>query len=128
APVLQKLVSDPALRGAALRGLGVYDDPKTPEVILAAYPALNTAEKRDALGTLTARPAYGKALLDAVSAKKVPAADVSADLVRQLRSFNNAELDKRIGDVWGLVRATPAERARQMAALKRMLTAPYQTP
>jgi putative membrane-bound dehydrogenase-like protein len=122
--VLQQLVTDPALRGAALRALASYDDPKTPPVILEVYPSLRSEEKRDALNTLASRPAYARALLAAVAGKKVAAADVSADLVRQLRNLHDPEIDKRIGDVWGIVRDTPADRARLMAQYRKMLTAP----
>src|SRR5439155_16289334 len=83
-PVLQTLVTEPSLRGPAIRGLASYDDPKTPDVLLKNYSSLNAAEKRDAVSTLASRVNYGKALLDAVASKKVPAADVSADAVRQL--------------------------------------------
>ena len=46
---LQTLLKDPALRGAALRGLAVYDDAKTPGAILEIYQSLAAAEKKDAL-------------------------------------------------------------------------------
>jgi putative membrane-bound dehydrogenase-like protein len=123
-PVLHRLLAEPALRGAALRGLAIYDDPKTPEKVLAIYSSLNTEEKRDALNTLASRAAYGKSLLDAVAAKQVPAAEVSADLVRQLRNLGDKALDQRIAEVWGIMRTTPAERAKEIADWKRFLTAP----
>jgi putative membrane-bound dehydrogenase-like protein len=126
--VLQRLVGEPALRGAAIRGLAAYDDPKTPGVILAALPSLNQEEKRDALNTLAARAAYAIALLDAVAAKKVPAADVTADIVRQMRNLRDTALNKRIGETWGTVRVTPAERVRLIAAYKKKLTAPTDRP
>jgi putative membrane-bound dehydrogenase-like protein len=122
-PLLQKLVAEPGLRGAALRGLAEYDDAKTPGVILGIYPSLSSEEKRDALNTLAARASYGKALLEAVAAKKVPVADVSADLVRQLRNLKDSALAKRIGEVWGIVRTTPADRAKQIAKYRKMLNA-----
>ena len=50
--------------------------------------------------------------MDAVAAKKVPAADVSAEIVRQLRNLQDAALDKQIAEVWGIVRDTPAERKK----------------
>jgi putative membrane-bound dehydrogenase-like protein len=111
-PVLHKLVGDPALRGAALRGLAAFDDPKTPEVILAAYGSFTTAEKRDALATLAARAAYAKAMMKAVADKKLPAADVSAETVRQLRNLQDKDLDKAVAELWGSVRETPAERKK----------------
>jgi putative membrane-bound dehydrogenase-like protein len=128
AAVLQGLLSETALRGAALRGLAAYDDPKTPEVLLAAYPTLGPAEKRDALATLASRPAYAKALLDAVGAKRIGSADVPADLVRQLRNLGDKDVDRRIGEVWGIVRATPAEKARLMDHNRKLLTRPGPPP
>jgi putative membrane-bound dehydrogenase-like protein len=128
APVLQQLVADAALRGAALRGLAAYDDPRTPGVLLAAYPSLSSEEKRDALNTLASRAAYGKALLEAVADGRVPAKEVSAELVRQLRNLHDKDLDRRLGEVWGVVRATPADRVRMMEHYRRMLTAPGRLP
>jgi putative membrane-bound dehydrogenase-like protein len=127
-PVLHKLVGEPALRGEALRGLAAFDDPRTPAVVLAAYPSLGPAEKRDALNTLASRASYGKELLEAVAAKKVAAADVSADLVRQLRNLKDAGLDRRIVEVWGVVRTTPADRAKLIAKYRGLLTKPAPAP
>jgi putative membrane-bound dehydrogenase-like protein len=128
APVLQKLVADSVLRGPALRGLASYDHPETPAVVLQAYATLNAAEKRDAINTLASRVPYARSLLDAVAAKKIPAADVPADLVRQLRNLKNKDLDKQIADVWGIVRTTPADKAKEMDRYRKLLTASYQAP
>src|SRR5262249_52031318 len=68
-PIRHQLIAENALRGAAIRALASYDDPKTPEVLLGAYASLTAEEKRDALNTLGSRAAYGKALLEAVAAK-----------------------------------------------------------
>jgi putative membrane-bound dehydrogenase-like protein len=122
APVLQSLVADPAVRGPAVRGLAAYGDPKTPVVILAAYPKLTLEEKRDALGTLASRAAYGRALLDALAAKSVPASDVPAETIRQLRNLNDKDIDRRIGEVWGIVRTTPADRLKLIAEYKQRLS------
>jgi len=120
-PVLHKLVADADLRGAALRGLAVYDDPRTPGVILDVFPKLTTAEKRDALGTMAARLAYATELLDAVAAKKVAPGDLSAETVRQLRNLGSKDLEKRIADVWGTVRDTPADRAKLIVKYRKAI-------
>jgi putative membrane-bound dehydrogenase-like protein len=124
APDLQALVGDPALRGAALRGLAGYDDPGTAAVILRAYPTLPPAQKRDALATLCSRPAYAQALLGAVGKKDVPATDLSADLVRQIRNLRQPALDKRLAAVWGTVRDSGADKAKLIAQYKKLLQAP----
>ncbi len=128
-PILHKLVSDPALRGAALRGaalrgLAQYDDPQTPDVILKHFASFSPAEKRDAIAALSSRKAYASALLDAVAAKKVATTDISADIVRQLRNLNDAALTKRIAEVWGIVRDTPADRKKLITQYRKMLLAP----
>jgi putative membrane-bound dehydrogenase-like protein len=128
AGLLQRLVADPKMQAAAVRGLAAYDDPKTPAVLLAAYAGFTPAAKRDVLNTLAARPAYAKALLDAIGAKKVPASDVPAEIIRQLRNLGDKSLEKQIAAVWGTVRDTPADRKKLIANWRKKLTAPYQGP
>jgi putative membrane-bound dehydrogenase-like protein len=128
APILQKLLDDKALRSPALRGLAFYDDPKTPGVILQVFSLLPPKEKRDALNTLASRVSYGKALMEAIAAKKVSVSEVPAEIVRQLRNLHDKALDDRIAQVWGIVRTTPADRAKLIAAWKKKLTASAPAP
>jgi putative heme-binding domain-containing protein len=128
ATILLSLIQDRAMRGAAIRGLAIYDEPKTPAVVLGVYPTLTAEEKRDALTTLASRASYGKDLMEAVAAKKVPANEVPAEIVRQLRNLNDKALDARIAEVWGIVRATPADRARLIADWKKRLTSVVPVP
>src|SRR5262245_52680860 len=127
-PVLQKLVTHPQLRTAAIRGLAAFDDAKTPGAILAEYPNFTLAEKRDALATLAARVGFAKELMNAIGAKKLPAADIPAEIVRQLRGYQDASLDKQIADLWGVVRESPAERKALIASWKKRLTASTAPP
>jgi putative membrane-bound dehydrogenase-like protein len=124
APTLQQLLTTKELAGPALRGLAGYEDLQTPAAIVAAYPSFDAAQKRDAMNTLASRPAYAAALLNSVEQKKLTAADLSADLIRQLRSLKNAEVDGLITKVWGTVRDTPEEKAKQIVALATMLRSP----
>jgi putative membrane-bound dehydrogenase-like protein len=127
-PVLQTLVADSGLAGAAIRGLALYDDADTPAVILKAYEALPQAERRDAVATLCSRAPYALALLSAIERKQVAAGDLSADLVRQLRNLKNADVDKRINEVWGAARETTADKAKLIAETKQMLSTPARQP
>ena len=123
APVLQQLLQDPALRGAALRGLAAYEDAKTPGAILEIYGSLTGAEKRDALNTLVARAAFTKPLLAAIAQKIVPAKDLTADIVRQLRQFKDAEINAQVEKLWGVTRESEAGKLQEIARYKIMLTA-----
>ena len=127
-PVLQALLKEPALRAAALRGLAMYDDPQSAAAILAVYPALGATEKRDALNTLASRMALAKPLLAAVSRHEIPAKDLTADLVRQLRNLKNAELDQAIETVWGAVHDSNADKQKEIDHYKQLYRAAGATP
>ncbi len=121
ASTLHSLVRDPGLGGLAIRALSAYDDPATSDLLISAYSSLRPMERRDALNTLAARRGSAQALLSAVGAGKLPRADLTADLVRQLRNLKDSGLDARIGQVWGTVRETTGDRARLIAQYKTML-------
>jgi putative heme-binding domain-containing protein len=119
-PLLQTLVKDNALRPQALRGLAAFEHAQTPGAILETYGDLNTAEKRDALNTLASRAVYAEALLDAVERGKVPRTDLTADVIRQLRNLKVADLNKKIEKVWGALRETAADKAKEVERYKKL--------
>src|SRR5262249_14868040 len=80
--------------------------------IFAEYGNFTLAEKRDALATLAARVGFARELMSAVAAKKLPATDIPAEIVRQLRSYQDASLDTQIADLWGVVRESAADRRK----------------
>lgn len=122
APLLLKLVDDPVARSAALRGLAEYNDPATAATILGSYAAFDPAARQDALQTLSSRPVWATALLDAVEAQKIPRTDLTAYTARQLRNLGSQQIIDRVGALWGEVRATPADKARAIAIFKKQLT------
>ncbi len=126
--VLRGLVADQSLRADAIRALAAFDDPETPAMILGVYSDLTPAERRDALNTLAARPASARRLLAAVGEKRVPAADLSADLVRQLRNLNDEALNALIAEHWGAVRAGGGDKSALIARYRSQIRRPYSTP
>jgi putative heme-binding domain-containing protein len=119
-PLLRGLLDDPALRGAALRGLAAYNDPGTPALVLGRYPSLTDAEKADAVGTLASRPAYARALLGAVENGRVPRRDVSPFVARQLAALNDAGLTARLNEVWGAVRPPAGDKAARLTRYRAL--------
>ena len=123
-PLLLEMAKPPGpLRAFALRGLAGFDNPRIPAQILAAYPALDAAEKHDALGTLLARAGSARALLAAIDTKALPRTDVTAPLARQLQSLHDAEIDAWLAKNWGAVRTSSADKQKQIAKFKEFLTA-----
>ena len=114
-----------SLRGSVIRGLAAYSDHGTPQLILKHYPSLSHAEKTDAIQTLASRPAYAKALLDAVEQGTVARRDISAFTVRQIQALKDKSLNARLEKVWGTIRSASQEKAGLMAKYKALLTPDY---
>jgi putative membrane-bound dehydrogenase-like protein len=120
--VLLTLLSDPKVRGAAIRGLGHYNDPETPKAILAVYTQLNADEKADAIQTLASRKDYALALLKAVEAGAVPKADLTAFTARQIAALKDKAVVAELEKVWGKVQPASALRGEQIKKYKAMLS------
>jgi putative heme-binding domain-containing protein len=123
AETLRLLLAEPALRGAALRGLASYDDPKTPPAILALLPTLDPAGKRDAFSTLASRGSFAKILVGALVDGKFAAKELPADIVRQLRNYQQPEINAALDKHWGSARESSADIQKQTERYKAMLTA-----
>jgi putative membrane-bound dehydrogenase-like protein len=126
--LLLQLLSNPELQESALRGLAAYDDAKTPGAILAIYSTLPPPHKRDALNTLASRIDFAKPLLDAIAAGSVPAKDLTADVVRQLRGLKNTEVEAAILKLWGVSRDSSADKKAEIAKYKAIYWAGGSVP
>jgi putative heme-binding domain-containing protein len=120
--LLQGLLKDPALAEAALKALAATDDPKTPAAILDAYPKLSLPAKRAAINTLSFKPASAKALMKFVQDGKISHKDLTAYTVRQLRSFNDKEINAWTDKIWGVAKTSNAQKLAEIARYKAILT------
>jgi len=120
-PILFTLLTEPALRGSALRGLAAYKDEQTPGKILEHYKSFTASEKADAVNTLASRPEYAMALLAAVAKEQVPRKDVSAFTARQLIGFKDKRLTEKLNAVWGSIRPPAQNQAALLSKYKALL-------
>lgn len=116
-------LDDPDLQPAAIRALAVVDHPEIGARLIALYDRLPRDQRRDVLLTLAARLGTARELLDAVERQAIPASDLTADIVRNLRNHKNADLDQTLTKVWGRVSSggDPAEIQRQLERYSRLL-------
>jgi len=121
--VLRELLKGEALKREALRGLGAFEDAKTPKAVLVIFNRLDTAGKRDALTTLASRVSYAKALMAAVNRGEVKANELPADIVRQLRAHGLKDINAKLDKVWGVSRSTPHAKLKEIAKYKKLLQA-----
>ena len=62
------------------------------------------------------------ALLDAVARGVVPRGDISAAVARQIGALDDPRVRERLGEVWGTLRDTSAEKADLVARYTALLT------
>lgn len=122
APLLVELVGDPVTRSSAIRGLAECDHPQTVRMLLEGYESFDARARQDAVQTLASRQAWALALLDAVEAKRIPRVDLTAYTARQLQNLHSEKVTSRLKDLWGEVRSTPDDKARQIAGFKKRIT------
>lgn len=120
--VCEKLLNVRFLNTTAARGLALFDDPAIAAKLAGSYKNFHPSERPAVLAALVQRPAFAKALLDAVASGKVPRTDVSAFHARQIASLNDPSLSARLAEVWGEVRSTASERQAEIVAWKQKLT------
>jgi putative membrane-bound dehydrogenase-like protein len=120
-PVLHDLLRDDSLRGPAIRGLAAFDHSDTPTLLLKHYPRWNAEEKSDAIQTLSARPRYALALLDAVDSKTIPRGDLHSFTIRQLQALKSPEVSAKLTKIVGEIRPASAEKVKLMTKYKAEL-------
>ncbi len=109
-PVLHALLDDEVVCTPALAALAAVAHDATPDAVLAAYATLDDGERQAAIATLTARPHWTLALLDAIAAGRVSRGDLSAFTVGRLAESADDRVMARLAEVWGTVRAPSADR------------------
>ena len=105
-PELPTVLNDPALRVDGIRAIAAYDDDGLGRLLIDRYQSLSTAEKAEAIQTLTSRPRYGRMLTDAIAKNVVPKTDIPPYAARQLLRV----VGTRFVEVWGPVEGANNER------------------
>lgn len=109
------------LRETALRGLMSFPQDGNARTILAAYGGFTDSEKAAALGTLVSRKQSTTDLLKAVDEGKVPKADLSAQIIRQISGLDDVAINSWIAKNWGSVSKSSAQKEAEMAQFRKFL-------
>jgi len=111
------------LQSAAIRALATLGNDQTPEILLGRFAQLPRDLRGDAVSTLVSRPAWTRQLLTSIGDGDIASAELHAYHVRQILSFNDAELNQLLKTHWGEIRESSADRREQAASLKKQLSA-----
>ena len=121
--ICERLVRVRFVNSVAVRGLALFDDPQIGQTLARNYRAFHPAERPAVIEVLVSRPAFAMALLDQVAAAKIPRDDLTPFHARQIQSLGDPAVTRRLGDVWGALRGTAADRQARIAELKKRLDA-----
>lgn len=120
--VCEKLLSTRGINGLAAKGLAQFDDPSIGKKLAASYHQFSAEDRPSIIGTLVSRPAFAKALLAQVESNKIPKTDLSAFHARQIRGLGDDALTQTLTRVWGELRDSAGDKAKQIETLKAQLT------
>jgi putative heme-binding domain-containing protein len=108
-----------SLRRRALDALSDLDDPQVAHRLLDAYASLDAGLRNEAIVVLTERPAWGRALADAIAADRVPKTHLNLNHVRKLKALNDAEINDFVAKTWGALREGRDERREMVVGQMR---------
>jgi putative heme-binding domain-containing protein len=105
-----------------LSALAAIPHEATAEVIVTAYGGLTADSQQAAIATLTARPVWTLALLQAIEDGLVPRNDLSAFTVGRLAESADEAVLARLKEVWGTIRSPSADRQAEFTAWRETLS------
>src|SRR5213075_1171657 len=82
--------------------------------------SFDPALKRDALNTLVSRVSYAAPLVAAITAQRIPAKDLTADVVRQLRGLKDPALQTQVTKLYGTYRESSADKKAEIEKYRRL--------
>ncbi len=121
APILRNLITHRDLADAAVKGLAAIDLTTFAPVFVENYNRMPPPGRDAAATALASRADAARLLLNAVADKKIPAADVSPFLLRQMQVIENGALNERILALWPDQRLIAADRVELIAKYRDQL-------
>jgi putative heme-binding domain-containing protein len=120
-PAILELAQAGVLRGAAIIGLGQFDDERIAPLLVGLVVDEDKAVRPLALNTLAGRIDSARALLAAIDAGKFKKDVLSAPLASKIRGFNDAKMNAWLETHWGTVNASSEAKAKAIANYKKFL-------
>jgi putative heme-binding domain-containing protein len=120
--VCEELLTVRFLNTTALRGLATIDDDTIGRGLARNYRSFHAADRPAVLDTLVARPGFAAALLDEVAAGKIPRGDITVSHARQMLALGSDTVAKRLAEVWGELRDSPADKRALREKWEKLLT------
>lgn len=120
-PILKSTFAIPELRLNSIRAHRMLADDSVPERFLTAWATLSAEEKSAAVDVLATRPAWAKAMLEAVGKGSVTRDAISLSQARQISFLKDGGVVSLLEKHWGKIGSTSEEKKLEIAKLKAVL-------
>jgi len=119
-PVLLRLLDDVAYRSEVIPLLARFEHPETGPALLARLETFSSEDQRRAIGALTSRASFARALLEAIAGGRIEKKHLTSFDVRRLRALGDARVNELVAAAWGAARETGEESRAAMERYARL--------
>ncbi|MEM7455690.1 MAG: PVC-type heme-binding CxxCH protein [Planctomycetota bacterium] len=119
--ILRPLARNKALTTAVVEALVKSDRAQVADVIINRFPHMDPDGQSIAISTLASRTAWTTRLLDAIQSGVIPRDRVTAWHAGLMFNHGDDDINSRLEEVWGKVRATPQEKLALISELTERL-------
>lgn len=118
--IFLNLLGEEAFRSAVIPVLARFPDSRVAPALLRSFGSMSSSDQSIAINALTRRVSLARPLLEAVAEGAIERSRLNAYHVRQMMELNDADLRRRVVDLWGEIQQTPAEKQARIAALEKV--------
>ncbi len=115
---LESLLDEPDLRLDAIRGYAMIENAVGPSILLGRYDDFSPENRRAVIETLASRKPYAMVLLSALRDETISREAIPVHVARSLKDL----LGNRFVRVFGEIRSIGADREKQIAKYKKLLS------
>lgn len=115
---LESLLDHPELRMDAIRGYAMVENEDAPSILLNRFKRLEPKQQKAVVETLASRKVYANALLIAFQENKIKREDIPVQVARSLSLTLGGAFER----VYGKIKSVGADRVKQIAKYKKLIT------
>jgi putative membrane-bound dehydrogenase-like protein len=110
--ICESLLDTRVINATAARGLARFDDPAIAKLLIQKFKKFQPSDRPTVIELLASRTTFAQVLLDELAEEKsnIQQSDLKASNAYQINNLGDAALSEKLGQVWGNINKSPAER------------------
>lgn len=116
------LITDARVNLAAARSIASIPHPEVAKMLLDHLRRFRAPLRPNVLSLLCSRPQFADILIGAIESERLAKEALTASQVRDIQALGDAEITRRLEEVWGRIRETPQDRLNEIERLTNYLS------